>query len=156
RQGPSAAQWWCDTEGEPPMSFRSLSPQAMFEQMARDHTPVFHFQDGTDWAQWKAAALPRVLATLGDFPAAVPPHPQLLAAWEHDGLRKQRWLIDVGLHAAASVQVNFPGGLAPDDKRPALLCWHGHGPFGKEPMMGNDASPALREQIAQHNYNYRS
>jgi dienelactone hydrolase len=94
------------------------------------------------------------MATLGAFPERVPLNSQLLAEWIHDGLRKQRWLIDVGRHLSAVCQVNYPGGLARGEKRPAILCWHGHGNLGKEPVMGNDSSSALRAEISDHNYNY--
>jgi dienelactone hydrolase len=138
------------------MSERNLSPMAMFAQMAAEHRPVFAFRGKTarDFAAWKKKALPAVLATLGDRPPRVPPRGELAAEWEHDGLVKQRWLIDVGPHISAVCLVNRPEGLARGEKRPAILCWHGHGQFGKEPVMGNDSSAELRTCIAEHNYNY--
>ena len=138
------------------MTFRNLSPQAMFEQLALAHQPTLRFAGRTreDFAAWKDRALPRVLATLGDFPARVPLNPQLLAEWEHDGLTRQKWLIDVQEYLSATVLVNLPAGLRAGERRPALLCWHGHGPFGKEPVMGNDSSPEVRDNIARHNYDY--
>jgi dienelactone hydrolase len=138
------------------MSFRNLSPQAMFERLALEHRPAFSFVEHAqhDFPAWKEAALPRVLATLGAFPERVPPNPQLLAEWEHDGLVKQKWLLDVQRHLAATCLVNVPQGLREGERRPTLLCWHGHGPFGKEPVMGNDSSPELRDNIARHNYDY--
>ena len=138
------------------MSFRNLSPQAMFEKMALQHVPRFRFngKNRQDFARWKKEARPLVMDTLGDFPRRVPPKPMFIAEWEHDGLRKQRWLIDVGPHISAEFLVNFPKGLKKGEKRPALLCCHGHGPFGKEPIMGNDSSADLREQIQRYRYNY--
>ena len=138
------------------MSFRNLSPQGMFERLALAHQPRFRFvgETGADWETWKRAALPEVLATLGDFPPRVPLNPHLLAEWEHDGLVKQKWLIDVQPHLAATLLVNTPRGLQPGERRAAILCWHGHGPFGKEPVMGNDTSPELRDNIRRHNYDY--
>ena len=138
------------------MTPRNLSPQQMFEQVAQEHTPQYSFKGKSknDFAAWKQAALPEVLMTLGDFPGRVPLKPQLLAEWEHDGLTKQRWLIDVQKHLSATFLVNFPGGLKKGEKRPAILCWHGHGSFGKEPVMGNDSSPELREEIGRFNYHY--
>ena len=52
------------------MSFRNLSPQTMFELLARDHQPecAFRGQTETDFVAWKNATLPRVLGTLGDYP----------------------------------------------------------------------------------------
>ena len=138
------------------MPTRNLSPMTMFARMAAERRPVFAFKGRTprDFAAWKKKALPAVLATLGDRPARVRPRPELVAEWEHDGLVKQRWLIDVGRHISAGFLINRPKGLSKTERRPALLCWHGHGQFGKEPVMGNDSSPQLRSDIATCNYNY--
>lgn len=135
------------------MSYRNLSPQKMYERLALEHTPEFHFGNRTaaDFAAWKAEALPRVIATLLDFPPRVGPNPQLMAEWTHDGLRKQRWMLDMGPHISASLLINYP---ATAEKRPAILCWHGHGAHGKEPVMGNDGSPEMRADIENFNYSY--
>ena len=138
------------------MSFRNLSPQHMFEQLAAEHTPFYSFDDKTetDFGKWKQNALPKVLECLGDFPERAPLDPQLAAEWEHDGLIKQRYLIDVGKHISAAVVVCIPKDLTKGEKRPGILCWHGHGRFGKEAVMGNDSSPELRAEIEKFNYNY--
>jgi hypothetical protein len=135
---------------------RNLSPHQMFERLARAHQPVHRFTGETpgEAAAWKRAALPAVLATLGDHPRRVPLNPHLIAEWEHDGLTKQKWLIDVQEHLSATCLVNRPRDVPAGQRLPALLCWHGHGPFGKEPVMGNDSSPELRDNIARHNYAY--
>ena len=82
------------------MSFRNLSPQAMFERLALEHRPELSFAGRSleEFEAWKGMALPRVLATLGKFPLRVPANPQLLAEWEEGGQTKQRWLIDVQRH----------------------------------------------------------
>lgn len=138
------------------MSFRNLSPQHMFEQLALEHRPKYRFpaKSQADFAAWKKKALPEVLATLGNSPERVEPNPQLTAEWEHDGLLKQRWLIDVGRHISATLLVNHPKGLQKGEKRPTLLCWHGHGQFGKEPVMGNDGSAEVKAEMARFNYGY--
>ena len=125
----------------------------MFAALGQDHRPLFRFENA-DYATWKAEVLPQVLATVGDFPPRVPPNAQLQAEWHHDGLRKQRWILDVGPHIAAALLVNYPGDWVEGETRPAILCWHGHGAHGKEPVMGNDSLPALREDIALMNYDY--
>ncbi len=138
------------------MSFRNLSPQRMFEQMALNHIPERRFTGRTahDFYIWKEETLPKVIATLGDFPAHVDPNPELMAEWEHDGLIKQRWLIDVGPYISAILLINKPEGLKSGEKRPAILCWHGHGDYGKEPVMGNDSSEELRREMKLFNNNY--
>jgi dienelactone hydrolase len=138
------------------MTVRNLSPQLMFERLAQEHRPECRFRGRTpaQFRRWRAATLPRVLATLGDAPRRVPPNPQLLGEWEHEGLRKQRWILDVGPHIAATVQVNYPPDLARRERRPAILCWHGHGPYGKDPVMGNAFTPEMIAHTRQHNYDY--
>jgi dienelactone hydrolase len=138
------------------VSFRNLSPQTMFEQTALEHVPEYRFPAGenSNFAAWKESALPKVLATLGEYPERVPLNPELMAEWKHDGLRKQRWLIDVQRHLSASLLVNYPSSSENANALPAILCCHGHGPYGKEPVMGNDTSPGLRQNIQAHNYNY--
>lgn len=134
---------------------RNLSPQRMFEKIAREHKPGCRFRASRQrFAQWKQSTLRKVLATLGDFPSRVPLNPKLIAEFEHDGLLKQRWMIDVGPHISATFLINRPAGIKPGEKRPAILCWHGHGLFGKDVVMGDESSPEKRESIKQYNYNY--
>ena len=138
------------------MLYRNLSPQDMFYRWALEHKSLYEFngKNKKDFVKWKEKALPEVLATLGDFPETVPLNPQLLAEWEHDGLIKQRWIIDVGKYISAFFLINIPKDVKTDEKRPAILCCHGHGEFGKEPVMGNDSSPELRDAIKLFGYNY--
>ena len=104
------------------MPTRNLSPMTMFARMAAENRPAYAFKGRTprDFAAWKKKALPAVLATLGDRPARVRPRPELVAEWEHDGLVKQRWLIDVGRHISAGFLINRPKGLSKTERRPAL------------------------------------
>ncbi|MCC9077668.1 prolyl oligopeptidase family serine peptidase [Litorilinea aerophila] len=138
------------------MTTRNLSPQQMFIALAREHRPTHAFSaaDAEGFQHWKAETLPKVLATLGDPPPPAPPEPELLAEWEERGLRRQRWILNVQRHLAAVLRINWPLDLQPGEQRPAILCCHGHGPFGKEPVMGNRSSPALQENIQRHNYHY--
>jgi len=136
--------------------YRNISPQQMFFELALEHVPECGFAETAkgDFDTWKRSALPKVIATLGDFPARVDLNPQLMCEWEHDGLRKQRWLIDVGRHMSAVFLINIPIEAGANEKLPAIMCWHGHGQFGKEPVMGNDSSVELRASRDLHNYNY--
>ena len=138
------------------MTIRNLSPQQMFIDMAKNHKPIYHFEgkSSADFYEWKEKAYPKVINTLGDFPERVPLNPELLAEWEEEKLIKQRWIIDVQKHISATLLINIPKGLKSNEKRPAILCCHGHGPFGKEPVMGNDSNSDLEENIKQHNYSY--
>lgn len=137
------------------MSFRNLSPQEMFIQMARVHRPKHRFEAGDPaaFAAWKKRVLPEVLATLGDFPERVASEPRLLVEWEGDGLRRQKWLIDVAPFISATLRVNYPKTLS-GGKVPAILCCHGHGPHGKDVIMGDDSEPDRKASIAINHCDY--
>ncbi|NQT92850.1 MAG: prolyl oligopeptidase family serine peptidase [Lentisphaerae bacterium] len=138
------------------MTIRNLSPQKMFFETALAHKPTHAFRgrDRKSFSRWKKSALPRVLACLGDSPPRVPPNPELLAEWTDKGVKMQRWIIDVQKGLSATLRINIPKGIKRGEKRPTILCWHGHGPFGKEPVMGNDSSPELKQNMDFHNYSY--
>jgi len=128
----------------------------MFEQMALAHGPEARFSatSAQEFRTWKSATYPKVTATLGDMPERVPLNPQMLAEWEQNGLKRQKWLIDVGPFISATLYLNIPGDLEEGERRPAILCWHGHGVYGKEVVMGTGATPDIRNAIARTNYNF--
>jgi hypothetical protein len=142
------------------MKERNLSPQRMFIRLAEEHIPRFRFAgtSAEDFRKWKEAALPLVRATLGALPNRVPLDPELQVEWVHDGLLKQRWIIEVSRHISAVLQINFPDEGSHrgsrGEKLPAILCWHGHFFGGKETVMGNDSSPPLAQIASAHNSAY--
>lgn len=129
---------------------RNTSPYAMFRQIAERHVPRNRFAG--DFDTWQHETLPLVLETLGGVPDQVDPSPELIVEFEHGGLTCQRWLINVSADLAVELAVNRPTDIT--SPRPAILCWHGHNRYGKEPIMGNDSSPALREMIANTGTDY--
>ncbi len=138
------------------MKSRNRSAQIMFTRWAERHEPVARFEGRrpADVAAWKRETLPRVLACLGAMPPKVPPNPERLAEWTDEGVRKERWLIDVMPDFSTVVQINRPATLRRDARRPTLLCWHGHGVFGKEPVMGNKGNAAMQAEQKLFNNGY--
>ncbi len=94
-----------------------------------------------------------MLATLGDTPPKVDPNPELPRGVGGARPHPAALIIDVQPYLRYATG-EHPQGLAVGEKRPALLCCHGHGPFGKEPVMGNQTTQELRQEIADHGYNY--
>jgi hypothetical protein len=138
------------------MPTRNLNPQTFFDRLAADHKPRFAFggRNKQQFEAWKSKALPQALATLGSPPARVPRNEELLAEWREDGLVKQRWVIDVQPGLAATLLIFRPENLARGEKRPALLCCHGHGPLGKDGPMGLAMHAEGKANVAFHNYDY--
>ena len=133
---------------------RNLSVNQLFHDYAANHRPRFHFGQGgnNDWKSWHDSLRPKLLATLGKMPATVPLSPEVLTEWNEDGLVKQKIIFDVEPGLSATAYVFRPMEAA--GKLPAILCCHGHGPFGKEPVMGIRSSEALAANIALHRYDY--
>jgi dienelactone hydrolase len=130
---------------------RNLSINAHFRAQAARHVPRFRYA-GQGFARWRNELTASATATLGRMPQRVPLNAEVQAEWREDGLVKQRIIFDVeeGLAAVAYLfrPESFRGKLA------GILACHGHGPFGKEVVMGNRSSPALAAEIKNHNYDY--
>jgi dienelactone hydrolase len=132
---------------------RNLSVNAYFLETAARHVPRYRFAPGMDFARWRDELLPAVRATLGRMPKGVPLNPHVQAEWREHGLIKQRVVFDVeeGLSAVAYI---FRPEASNGHRLPAILACHGHGPFGKEPVMGNRSNPELAREIETQNYDY--
>jgi dienelactone hydrolase len=133
---------------------KQLSVDLHFRNLAIKHRPKFRFEGNTpqQWRGWRDALLPELIATLGRMPAKVPLNAQIQAEWREDGLIKQRvhFQVEDGLSVAAYVfrPENAKG------KLPAILACHGHGQFGKEPVMGDRSHPEIARDIDGLKYDY--
>ena len=116
---------------------RNLSIDQHWNRIAAQHTPEHRFAGSTasDWNSWRDALLPKVQQTLGRMPEKPPLNPEIVAEWRADGLIKQKILIDVEEGLTAPILVFRPENVS--SKTPAILACHGHGPGGKDPIMGN-------------------
>jgi len=134
---------------------RNQSMHDYFRKRGDNHRPRFRFNGSTraDWQNWRESLLPALKASLGRAPEVVPLNPELIAEWRDDGLIKQRILFDVEENLAAVAYIFRPERPA-KAKLPAILCCHGHGPVGKEAVMGNRSTAEHVAAIAQCNYDY--
>lgn len=133
---------------------RNLSINAYFQHLTAQHTPEFHFAGITknDWIQWKSELLPAVRDSLGKMPQKVALNPEVRAEWVQDGLIKQRVVVDVEEGLSVTALLFRPADAK--GKLPGILACHGHSPFGKEAVMGNRSTEALRTNIDERNHDY--
>ena len=138
------------------MARRNFSMVEYFKRRANDWTPSLSFEGETvaDWEAWQYEALARLVELLGDFPKRVALDPEVIYAVEDDGIIRERVIFDSEEHMSVPCVALRPAAMRPDGTAPAILCSHGHGPYGKEPVVGNASSEGLRVNIARHNYNY--
>jgi dienelactone hydrolase len=133
---------------------RNLSVHDHFQMLAAQHKPRFRFkgEDQSAWHSWREQLHPALIRALGTVPEAVPLNPELITRWESDGLIKEKVIFDVepGLSATAYVFRPATG----EGPWPGKLCCHGHGPFGKEAVMGNRATREMAAFIDAGNDDY--
>ncbi|MFH0965292.1 MAG: alpha/beta hydrolase family protein [Planctomycetota bacterium] len=138
------------------MAKRNFSMIEYFNRRAKDWAPELGFRGKTrkDWADWRRKAQRKFFELLGEFPERAPLAPEVIVSVEEDGLIRERVIFDSEEHMSVPCTVLRPAGMRADRKGAAIICSHGHGPYGKEPVAGNRSTTALAANIADHNYNY--
>ena len=138
------------------MARRNFSMVEYYIRRAESHTSRLAFRGDSkrDWESWRSRAEEKLLELLGEFPQSVDLAPEVLYSIEDDGLIRERVVFDseefMSVPCVVLKAANMPG----DGTAPAILCSHGHGPFGKEPVAGNTSSEDMRANMERHNYNY--
>ena len=138
------------------MAHRNFSMIEYYSRRAKDWRPELSFQGEThaDWQAWKKEALAKYLELLGEFPRPVDLAPEVIYSVEHDGLIRERVVFDSEEWMSVPCVVLRRPDMPEDGKGRAIICSHGHGPYGKEPVAGNKSTPELRDNIERHHYNY--
>jgi hypothetical protein len=138
------------------MAKRNFSMIDYFNKMAENWVPLLTFQGSTmaEFEDWQARASEKFFDLLGDFPQPVTPEPEVIYSVEEDGIIRERVIFDSEENMSVPCVVLRPADMKADGSNAAILCSHGHGAYGKEPVAGNKSSAGLRESITNHQYNY--
>jgi len=142
------------------MAGRNFSMVEYFNRRAEDWVPSLSFT-GTgagnsipEWRLWQAEASKKLTELLGEYPQAVDMNAEVIYSVPQDGLVRERVVFDSEEGMSVPCTLLKLSTAKNDGSSPAILCCHGHGPYGKEPVTGNASSEGLRANIAFHNYNY--
>lgn len=138
------------------MANRNFSMIDYFNALAAEHTPEMQFEGQTleDFNAWQSEARETFIELLGRWPEPAPLNAEVIASIEEDGIIRERVVFDAEEHMSVPAVVLRPSEMAGDGSNPAILCSHGHGRFGKEPVAGNRTSPGCVSDIEQMNYDY--
>ncbi len=138
------------------MARRNFSMIEYFNRLAAQHTPELSFRGKTkqDWRTWRRKARKKFMELLGEFPKPCDLNAEVIYSIEDDGLIREKVVFDSEEFMSVPCVVLKPADMPNDKKGRAIICSHGHGPFGKEPVAGNKSTPELRANIQQNNYNY--
>ncbi|MCE5215674.1 dienelactone hydrolase family protein [bacterium] len=138
------------------MAKRNFSMVEYFNRIAKDWEPLLTFKGTTeaDFEEWQAKASEKFFELLGDFPQPVPLEPEVIFSIEDNGLIRERVVFDSEEFMSVPCTVLRPVDMPADKSGAAIVCSHGHGPYGKDPVAGNATTPDKAASIAQHKYNY--
>ena len=135
---------------------RNFSMKAYWDKIAEDWQPLMRFKGRTkaDWSRWYKEAYAKLLELLGEFPKKVGLQAEVESSVEDGDLIRERVVFNSEPFMSVPCQVLRPKGMKADKSNAAILCSHGHGPYGKDPVAGVKSSAALVAHMKEANYNY--
>lgn len=138
------------------MRKRNFSMQDYWDKFAENHVPLLKFKWNTkeEFQEWHAQASKKLMELLGEFPKRVDLNPEIQYSVEDGDLIRERVVFDSEEFMSVPCIVLRPKDMKPDKRNAAILCSHGHGAFGKDPVAGMRSSPAMESDINVMNYNY--
>lgn len=137
------------------MSRRQFSMQAYWDRRAAELLPALRFGCcGMDFSDWRKETLAKLLELMGKFPEKVPLEAEVEYSVEEKDFIRERVVFDTEDYMSVPCQVLIPKHFKKDRSQPAILCVHGHGSFGKDPVAGLVSTPEHQADIDLMNYDY--
>lgn len=137
------------------MTQRNFSIQAYWSHLAASKTPKLHFAGaGLDWATWRQQAQAKYQELLAAFPDPVPLEAEVESSVIDGDIIRERVVFNSEAMMSVPCQVLRPQTMAANGKNAAIICSHGHGRYGKDPVAGIRSNPDLIADIENHNYDY--
>ena len=125
----------------------------MWNKMAAEHVPELGFKNsGLPFGEWRGKALAKLTELLGPEPEPVPLDPSVESEEDLGDVLRRRVILHTDAYTLLPCWVTVP--KKREGKVPAILCSHGHGPFGKNSVAGIRSSPEAEADIAGSNYDF--
>ncbi|HOL34759.1 MAG TPA: alpha/beta hydrolase family protein [bacterium] len=103
--------------------------------------------------RWRDTLKAKIKELLGEFPKPAPLKPQLCSREQLDAFIREKYIIQTEQDCWMPLYLLTP--KIDEKKLPAILCCHGHGPYGKDPVAGVHFKQSERQSnIYSFNYNY--
>jgi dienelactone hydrolase len=138
------------------MSRRNFSIKEYWMQRVENWEPILAFKGSSkkDWEEWREKAYPKFMELLGEFPEKVDLEAELEYSVEEGGLIRERVVFNSEEYMSVPCQVLYPKSIRKDRSNAAIICSHGHGVYGKDPVAGIRSSSGHIKDINNMNYNY--
>ena len=126
-----------------------------WNKLAENHKPLLSYANsGLDFSEWRPKAMDKLLELLGTFPEKVALNPVVEYSVDEGEYVRQRVIFDTEENMACPAFVLIPKSAKKNRSTPAIVCSHGHGPLGKDPVAGIKDDADHVEEIKKMNYNY--
>ncbi|MBP1153695.1 MULTISPECIES: hypothetical protein [unclassified Paenibacillus] len=135
------------------MAGRDYSLLDYFIECGKKNDPLLAYRGG-DISEWQALLRAKVYELLGSFPQAVGLEAETIWEIEEAGLIKEKIVFNSESMASIPAVVVKRADLDPDRRYRTILCLHGHGPFGKDSVVGVRSTQEHRDIILLYNYDY--
>ncbi|MEM3028133.1 MAG: alpha/beta fold hydrolase [Candidatus Bathyarchaeia archaeon] len=123
--------------------YNSLKQELSFKARNRD-----------EWLIWRSAFQSKLMELLGDWPEPSDLSPMTLERVDEGPFIREKIVINSEPSVGVPAYVLLPKDLKPDERRPAILCAHGHG-HGKDDVVGITHGEERRvSTIKRLNYDY--
>jgi len=135
---------------------RLITVRDSIDAMIRGVRPSLTFdgKDLEDWATWRRNFLKQLRMNLGRFPRPVPLRAEVVEKVDFGTYTREKAVYDSERYASVPAFILIPKGIKSGERRPALLCAHGHG-RGKVDVVGIAASEEEHGSfIKPLNYDY--
>ncbi len=114
---------------------------------------AFKAKTKKEFLPWQKLLKGKIKELLGEWPESVGLKPDLCSREEKASYTREKWVIQTEKDCYMPLYLLIPKGTK--KKVPAILCCHGHGDYGKDPVAGVDFNNSeRRNNILSHNYNY--
>ncbi len=137
---------------------QTVSTHDWLERMANEAplAMIFRGRSRDEWKRWRSRWLAKLTELMGKVPQRVPISSEVVDRVELERYTREKILYEVDHHSTVPAYVLAPNDIARGDRRPAVLCAHGHDGLnvGKEAVAGVDGDQRVRETIAAYNYDY--
>jgi dienelactone hydrolase len=109
---------------------------AVAERLKKPTMPL-HFRGKTaaDWRQWRRSFRRALVAELGPMPERVPLRAEVVAEDDLGDVVRRKVIFDSERYASVPAYLVVPKDLSRGERRPGILCAHGHG-VGKDSLVG--------------------
>jgi Dipeptidyl aminopeptidases/acylaminoacyl-peptidases len=135
---------------------RNFSMQKYWDEMVINWKPLYSYSENLQegWEEWYGKSYPKFMELLGEFPSKILMQAETEYSVLDGELIRERVVFNSEENMSVPCQVLRPANMKPDGSNAAIICSHGHGNYGKDPVAGLKGEPGMVSDIEQMNYNY--